>query len=78
MQLMKAVIIPSRRAWPHYLGALALTAAMGWGLAGCAGDAPRQPQRTPESIQADIQALIPPRVTQRAAWAVDLLLVFAA
>lgn len=47
------------------------------GLIGCAGDAPKLPQRTPESIQADIQALIPPRVAQRAAWAVDLQLVFA-
>jgi Protein of unknown function (DUF1615) len=48
-------------------------------LAGCAGDAtPRAPARTPESIQADIQALIPTTVAQRAAWAVDLQLVFAA
>ena len=52
-------------------------AAMVFGLIGCAGDAPRQPQRTPESIQSDIQALIPARVAQRAAWAVDLQLVFA-
>jgi Protein of unknown function (DUF1615) len=48
-------------------------------LAGCAGDSPsRVPMRTPESIQADIQALIPSTVAQRAAWAVDLQLVFAA
>jgi hypothetical protein len=49
-------------------------------LAGCAGDSsPRgAPPRSPESIQADIQALIPPSVGQRAAWAVDLQLVFAA
>ena len=53
-----------------------LTAAA---LAGCAGDTtPRAPARTPESIQADIQALIPSSVAQRAAWAVDLQLVFAA
>jgi len=48
-------------------------------VAGCAGDStPRVPVRTPESIQADIQALIPTSVAQRAAWAVDLQLVFAA
>ncbi len=48
-------------------------------LAGCAGDATtRAPARSPESIQADIQALIPSTVAQRAAWAVDLQLVFAA
>jgi Protein of unknown function (DUF1615) len=47
-------------------------------LLGCAGEAPRQAvQRTPEQVQADIQALIPSRVAQRAAWAVDLQLVFA-
>lgn len=60
--------------------AIALTAALALALAlgGCAGDAPRQAsQRTPESIQADIAALIPVRVAQRAAWAVDLQLVFA-
>ena len=54
-----------------------LAAAMAIGLIGCAGDAPRQDQRTPESIQADIKALIPARVAQRDAWAVDLQLVFA-
>ena len=48
-------------------------------LAACAGDSPpRAAVRTPESIQADIQALIPTSVAQRAAWAVDLQLVFAA
>ena len=48
-------------------------------LAGCAGDSTtRPPPRSPESIQADIQALIPGTVAQRAAWAVDLQLVFAA
>ena len=55
----------------------ALAAALALGLAACAGDAPRPDQRAPESIQADIQALIPARVVQRAAWAVDLQLVFA-
>ncbi len=49
------------------------------GLVGCAGEpTPRAPVRTPESIQSDIQALIPSTVSQRAAWAVDLQLVFAA
>ncbi|MEO7246563.1 MAG: DUF1615 domain-containing protein [Rubrivivax sp.] len=48
-------------------------------LAACAGDAPpRGPVRTPEAIQSDIEALIPARVPQRAAWAVDLQSVFAA
>jgi Protein of unknown function (DUF1615) len=48
-------------------------------LAACAGDStPRPAPRTPESIQAEIQALIPSTVSQRAAWAVDLQLVFAA
>jgi hypothetical protein len=56
---------------------------IGWSLAlalaGCAGDPqPMSPPRTPESIQAEIQSLIPASVTQRAAWAVDLQLVFAA
>jgi Protein of unknown function (DUF1615) len=55
---------------------LTIAAAM---LAGCAGDtSSRPPPRTPESIQAEIQALIPSTVSQRAAWAVDLQLVFAA
>jgi Protein of unknown function (DUF1615) len=48
-------------------------------LVGCAGDSPTsKPMRTPESIQAEIQTLMPPNVAQRAAWAVDLQLVFAA
>jgi hypothetical protein len=48
------------------------------GLIGCAGDVSRRaPERSPESIQADIESRIPARVTQRAAWAVDLQLVFA-
>jgi hypothetical protein len=55
-----------------------LAAVLVLGLTACAGDAPmRAPQRTPERIQADIEALIPMRVAQRAAWAVDLQLVFA-
>jgi Protein of unknown function (DUF1615) len=55
---------------------LTIAAAM---LAGCAGDtSTRPPPRTPESIQAEIQALLPSTVAQRAAWAVDLQLVFAA
>lgn len=59
------------------MGAFALTAAIGWASSVALDDAPRPPQRTPESIQSDIEALIPPRVAQRAAWAVDLQLVFA-
>lgn len=47
-------------------------------VAACAGDSQRKPTRTPESIQAEIQSLIPSSVSQRAAWAVDLQLVFAA
>ncbi len=59
----------------RWLANLPLVALLG----GCAGDGPsRAPMRTPESIQADIQALIPSTVAQRAAWAVDLQLVFAA
>lgn len=55
---------------------LATSTALVLALLGCASDAPSS-QRTPEAIQADIQALIPARVPQRAAWAVDLQLVFA-
>lgn len=56
---------------------LALAAALLLWLAGYA-EAPRAPPpRAPESIQADIEALIPSRVARRAAWAVDLQLVFA-
>ena len=63
--------ISLRHGWSLSLCALA--------LAGCAGDpSPAAPPRTPESIQTEIQALIPTTVTQRAAWAVDLQLVFAA
>lgn len=59
-------------------GAL-LLAVLAAGLAGCASDGGVQPAaRSPEQVQADIEALIPPRVPQRAAWAVDLQLVFAA
>ena len=48
-------------------------------LAGCAGDSSvRAPERSPEAIQADIEALIPASVGQRSAWAVDLQSVFAA
>jgi hypothetical protein len=57
----------------------------GWSLTalmlavGCAGDpSPVSAPRTPEIIQAEIQSLIPNTVAQRAAWAVDLQLVFAA
>ena len=74
---MHGFCIPVHGLLLQRLGAFALPAAAVFGLVACAGDAPRQPQRTPESIQADIQALIPARVTQRAAWAVDLQLVFA-
>lgn len=76
---MRGLCLPVMRATPRRpRGRVALLAAMVVGLAGCAGDAARQaPQRTPESIQADIEALIPARVAQRAAWAVDLQLVFA-
>jgi hypothetical protein len=63
--------IPLRHGWSLTLSALA--------VAGCAGDpSPVAPPRTPESIQAEIQSLIPTTVAQRAAWAVDLQLVFAA
>ncbi len=58
-------------------GALAALAMAGLLLAGCAADRPTAPPRTPEAIQADIEALLPPGVAQRAAWAVDLQLVFA-
>lgn len=66
--------LPLPRWW--ILGAPVLALAFG---GGCAGDSTqRQPWRSPESIQAEIQALIPASVPQRAAWAVDLQLVFAA
>jgi hypothetical protein len=75
---MRRGCLPSRDLWLHGPARFTLAVAAFCGLIGCAGDAPRQPQRSPESIQADIQALIPARVAQRAAWAVDLQLVFAA
>ena len=59
-------------AWSALTCALLLTL-----LAGCAVEGPSAPQRSAEAIQADIEALLPPRVPQRAAWAVDLQLVFA-
>lgn len=46
-------------------------------LAGCAVTPSPGPARSPEAVQADILVLIPERVAQRAAWAVDLQLVFA-
>jgi hypothetical protein len=75
---MPGVCTSAIDSWPRRQGGFVLAAAMVLGLVACAGDAPRQPaQRTPESIQAEIEALIPVRVAQRAAWAVDLQLVFA-
>ncbi len=64
------------QGWLRRQGASALAAALAIGIAGCAGREPA-PQRSPEGIQADIEALIPARVPQRAAWAVDMQLVFA-
>jgi len=62
-----------------HLGFATAVAALATLLAGCAGESPRRAaERTPESIQADIQALIPAHVALRPAWAVDLQLVFAA
>lgn len=55
----------------------AATAVLTLWLAACAVDRDPAPQRPPEAIQADIAALMPPRVAQRDAWAVDLQLVFA-
>jgi len=75
---MRGVCLPCIDPMPRRPGGFALAAALVFGLVGCAGDVPKSaPERTPESIQADIQALIPARVAQRAAWAVDLQLVFA-
>jgi Protein of unknown function (DUF1615) len=75
---MAAAPLPGTHLPPWRQAALSLAALAVLALAGCAGDAPKQPApRTPERIQADIEALIPPRVAQRAAWAVDLQLVFA-
>jgi hypothetical protein len=48
-------------------------------LAGCAGDTlQRPPPRSPEAIEADIAALMPSSVANRAAWASDLQLILAA
>ena len=58
-------------------GPARLCALLGALLAGCAVEGPPAPQRSAEAVQADIEALLPPRVPQRAAWAVDLQLVFA-
>lgn len=70
--------LPMRMSLPMPMRRLAPVLTLVLGLAGCAGDAAwRAPQRTPERIQADIEALMPARVAQRAAWAVDLQLVFA-
>jgi len=75
---MRGARAPGPDVLPQRQGGLTLAAVLVLRLIGCAGYAPRQPpQRTPESIQADIEALIPVRVAQRAAWAVDLQLVFA-
>lgn len=56
---------------------LLIALAAAW-LAGCAGQATLQPARSPEQVQADMARLMPPKVPQPAAWAVDLQLVFAA
>ncbi|MDH4052460.1 MAG: DUF1615 domain-containing protein [Rubrivivax sp.] len=61
----------------HRAGLWALATALVL-LAGCSSvTPPSAPARTPEQVQADIQALIPSSVPQRAAWAVDLEAVFA-
>lgn len=63
---------------PRSCAGLALAGLLIALLAGCATEtSPPGRQRSPEAIQADIQSLIPERVSQRAAWAVDLQLVFA-
>lgn len=68
---------PLRRPAAMRAVGLVLCIASAW-FAGCASDAPRlSAARTPERIQADIESLMPARVAQRAAWAVDLQLVFA-
>lgn len=60
------------------LSAYRLAAGALWvWVAGCAIEGPPAPQRSAEAIQADIEALLPPTLAQRAAWAVDLQLVFA-
>lgn len=80
-----ATQLPGRVCGPGPKARAGLHAAAVWvvsvlgvlALAGCAGDGPRQPERSPEALQAEIQALIPAGVAARAAWAVDLQLVFA-
>ena len=63
---------------PRSCAGLALAGLLIALLAGCATEtSPPGRQRSPEAIQADIHSLIPERVSQRAAWAVDLQLVFA-
>lgn len=62
-----------RPALPPVVATLAVVLVLG----GCAVDGPRVPQRSPEQVVADIEALLPERVPQRAAWAADLQLVFA-
>lgn len=48
-------------------------------LAGCAGDTlQRPPPRSHEAIEADIAALMPGSIANRAAWASDLQLILAA
>lgn len=61
----------------HRLAAWLAASALCVGLAGCAIEGPPAPQRSAEAIQADIEALLPATLAQRAAWAVDLQLVFA-
>jgi hypothetical protein len=75
---MRTFLTRARAARARHRGLAAAVIALAALLAGCAGDVPtRARERSPESIQADIQALIPASVSQRAAWAVDLQLVFA-
>jgi len=62
------------RAWRS--GMLASAVAV---LAGCAGDTlQRPPPRSTEAIEAEIAALMPATLANRAAWASDLQLVLAA
>ena len=71
--------LASTRAWqPRARCRRYAVAVLAAWLAGCAGDpGSRVVERTPERIQSDIEALMPAGVPQRAAWAVDLQLVFA-
>lgn len=67
---------PGQRQVPAGAALAALATLMA--MVGCASDTRGLvPTRSPEAIQADIEALIPARVPQRAAWAVDLQLAFA-